>query len=111
MKHQLSVDAKNATTDFNNYRYVQNLLIPIIGTIFAYRTTIMHILHITTQNKPTETMTTETPILNEHKQSCGSASAEDKRACIMPSPSKFAAGKTEYPPMHKGNFDASQINI
>lgn len=44
----------------------------------------------------------ETPILNEHKQSCGSASAEDKRACIMPSPSKFAAGKTEYPPMHKG---------
>ena len=45
-------------------------------------------------------MTTETPIHNEHKQSCGSASAEDKRACIMPSPSKFAAGKTEYPPMH-----------
>ena len=27
-------------------------------------------------------MTTETPILNEHKQSHGSASAEDKRACI-----------------------------
>ena len=47
-------------------------------------------------------MTTETPIHNEHKQSCGSASAEDKRACIMPSPSKFAAGKAEYPPMHKG---------
>ncbi len=56
-------------------------------------------------------MTTETPILNEHKQSCGSASAEDKRACIMPSPSKFAAGKTEYPPMHNGEFDASPIVI
>ena len=56
-------------------------------------------------------MPTETPILNEHKQSCGSASAEDKRACIMPSPSKFAAGKTEYPPMHNGEFEASPINI
>ncbi len=52
-------------------------------------------------------MTTETPILNEHKQSCGSASAEDKRACIMPSPSKFAAGKTEYPPMHSGESGVS----
>ena len=54
-------------------------------------------------------MTTETPILNEHKQSCGSASAEDKRACIMPSDSKFAEGKQEYPPMHNGEFDISQI--
>ena len=35
----------------------------------------------------------ETPIHNEHKQSCGSASAE---------------GKQEYPPMHKGEFDTSQ---
>ena len=42
----------------------------------------------------------ETPQLNEHKQSCGSASAEDKRTCIMPSDSKFAEGKQEYPPMH-----------
>lgn len=50
----------------------------------------------------------ETPILNEHKQSCGSTSAEGKRACIMPSPSKFVAGKTEYPPMQKGDFDISQ---
>ena len=56
-------------------------------------------------------MTTETPHLNDHKQSCGSASAEDKRACIMPSPSKFAAGKQEYPPMHNGEFDISPINI
>ena len=53
-------------------------------------------------------MTTETPIHNEHKQSYGSASAEGKRACIMPSPSKFAAGKQEYPPMHNGEFDTSQ---
>ncbi len=43
-----------------------------------------------------------TPQLNEHNQSCGSASAEDKRTCIMPSNSKFAADKQEYPPMHKG---------
>ncbi len=54
-------------------------------------------------------MTTETPILNKHKQSCGSASAEGKRACIMPSDSKFAAGKQKYPPMHKGEFNISQI--
>ena len=54
-------------------------------------------------------MTAETPILNKHKQSCDSASAEDKRACIMPSESKFAAGKQEYPPMHNGEFDISQI--
>ena len=38
-------------------------------------------------------MTTETPQLNEHKQSCDSASVEDKRTCIMPSDSKFAEGK------------------
>lgn len=70
----------------------------------------MHILHITPlTNRTNRIMPTETPILNEHKQSCGSASAEDKRACIMPSPSKFAAGKTEYPPMHTGNFDILQI--
>ena len=50
----------------------------------------------------------ETPIHNEHKQSCGSASAEGKRACIMTSDSKFAAGKQEYPPMHKDEFDISQ---
>ena len=56
-------------------------------------------------------MTTETPILNEHNQSCGSASVEDKRTCIMPSDSKFAAGKQEYPPMHKGESNASPIAI
>ena len=50
----------------------------------------------------------ETPILNEHKQSCDSASAEGKRACIMPSVSKFAEGKAEYPPMHNGEFNTSQ---
>ena len=38
----------------------------------------------------------ETPQLNDHKQSCDSASAEDKRACIMPSDSKPATGKTGY---------------
>ena len=53
----------------------------------------------------------ETPILNEHKQSCDSASAEDKRDCIMPSDNKFAAGKQEYPPMHNGEFDTSPIAI
>ena len=51
----------------------------------------------------------EAPQLNEHKQSCDSTSAEDKRACIMPSDSKFAKGKAEYPPMHRGEFDTSQI--
>lgn len=56
-------------------------------------------------------MTAETPILNEHKQSCGSASAEDKRTCIMPSPSKFAAGKAEYPPMHTCEYGVSQLII
>ena len=56
-------------------------------------------------------MTTETPILNEHKQSCDSASAEDKCACVMPSESKFAAGKAEYPPMHTVEFDVSQIKL
>ena len=56
-------------------------------------------------------MTAETPQLNEDKQSCGSASAEEKRACIMPSGSKFAAGKAEYPPMHKGEQGVSQLII
>ena len=56
-------------------------------------------------------MTTETPQLNEHKQNCDSASAEEKRACIMPSASKFAAGKQEYPPMHNGEFNTSPIAI
>lgn len=46
--------------------------------------------------------------LNDHKQDCGSASAEDKCACVMPSASKFAAGKAEYPPMHNGEFDILQ---
>ena len=49
----------------------------------------------------------DTPQLNDHKQSCGSASVKDKHACIMPSDSKFAAGKAEYPPMHNGEFDTS----
>lgn len=53
-------------------------------------------------------MPTETPILDDHKQSCGSSSAEDKRACITPSANKFAEGKAEYPPMHNGEFDTSQ---
>ena len=56
-------------------------------------------------------MKTDTPQLNEHKQSCDSASVKDKHACIMPSDSKFAAGKAEYPPMHSGEFDASPIMI
>ena len=50
-----------------------------------------------------------TPILKEHKQSCDSASAEDKRTCIMPSDSKFAEGKQEYPPMHITGFNVSHI--
>ena len=50
----------------------------------------------------------DTPQLNEHKQSCGSASVKDKLACIMPSDSKFAEGNAEYPPMHNGEFDISQ---
>ena len=45
-------------------------------------------------------MTTDTPQLNEHKQSCGSASTEGKQACIMPSDSKCTEGNAEYPPMH-----------
>ena len=53
----------------------------------------------------------EAPQLNEHKQSCDSASAEDKRACIMPSDSKFAKGKAKYPPMHNSEFNASPIVI
>ena len=54
-------------------------------------------------------MTTDTPQLNDHKQNCGQARAEGKRACIMPSESNFAEGKQEYPPMHSGEFDASPI--
>ena len=54
-------------------------------------------------------MTTDTPQLNDHKQSCGLASAEGKPACIMPSDSKFAEGNAEYPPMHSEEFDASPI--
>ena len=54
-------------------------------------------------------MTTDTPQLNNHKQSCGLASAEGKPACIMPSDSKFAEGKAEYPPMHKGESGVSLI--
>ena len=54
-------------------------------------------------------MTTETPQLNDHKQNCGSASAESKPACIMPSASNFAEGKAEHPPMHNGEFDISPI--
>ena len=46
--------------------------------------------------------------LNDHKQNCGSASAESKPDCIMPSASNFAEGKAEYPPMHTTGFDASQ---
>ncbi len=54
-------------------------------------------------------MTTKTPQLNNHKQNCGSASAESKPACVIPSASNFAEGKAEYPPMHNGEFDASPI--
>ena len=50
----------------------------------------------------------EAPQLNEHKQSCDSASAEDKCACVMLSVSKIAEGKAEYPPMHNGEFNTSQ---
>ena len=53
-------------------------------------------------------MTTETPQLNDHKQNCGSASAKDKLACIMPSDSNFAEGKAEYPPMHNEEFGCQQ---
>ena len=59
----------------------------------------------------TKTMTKDTPQLNDHKQSCGLASAEGKPACIMPSDSKFAEGNAEYPPMHSGEFDTSPIAI
>ena len=59
----------------------------------------------------TEQTTMKTPILNEHKPSCGSASAEDKHTCIIPSASKFAAGKQEYPPMHNEEFNTSPIAI
>ena len=50
----------------------------------------------------------ETATLDDHKQSCGSASVKEKRACVIPNASKFATGKTEYPPMHNGEFDTSQ---
>ena len=53
----------------------------------------------------------DSPQLNDHKQSCGLASAEGKPACIMPSDSKFAEGNAEYPPMHNGEFDTSPIAI
>ena len=53
-------------------------------------------------------MITDSPQLNDHKQNCGSASAESKPDCVMPSDSNFATGKTEYPLMHKGEFDISQ---
>ena len=53
----------------------------------------------------------ETSQLNDHKQNCGSASAESKPDCIMPSASNFTAGKAEYPPMHTGEFDTSPIAI
>ena len=46
-------------------------------------------------------MTTDTALLNDHKQNCGSASAESKPDCIMPSDSNFAAGKAEHPHIHK----------
>lgn len=50
----------------------------------------------------------DSPQLNDHKQSCGLASAEGKPACIMPSDSKFAEGNAEYPPMHNGESNISQ---
>ena len=52
----------------------------------------------------------DTPILNEHKQNCDSASAEGNSVCILPSGSNFAEGKQEYPPMHSGEFDTSPTN-
>lgn len=53
-------------------------------------------------------MTTEMPQSNEHKQSCGSASAEGKQSCIMPSNSKCTEGNAEHAPVHSGEFDAPQ---
>lgn len=53
-------------------------------------------------------MTTDSPKLNDHKQNCGSASAESKPACVIPSDSNFAAGKAENLLMHNGEFDISQ---
>ena len=47
-------------------------------------------------------MTTKTPQLNNHKQNCGSTSADSKPACVIPSASNFAEGKAEYSPMHSG---------
>ena len=54
-------------------------------------------------------MTTDSPQLNDHKQNCGSVSAESKPAFIMPSDSNSAAGKAEYPLMHNGEFDISPM--
>ena len=51
----------------------------------------------------------DTPTINDHKQNCGSASAESKRTCIMPSASNFAAGKAEYPPIHTVESGVSLI--
>ena len=56
-------------------------------------------------------MALESHTINDHKQSCGLASAEGKPACIMPSASNFAEGKAEYAPMHSGEFDTSPIAI
>ena len=52
-------------------------------------------------------MTTDTPQLNDHKQNCGSASAESKPDRVIPSDSNFAESKAEYPPMHKGESGVS----
>ena len=61
-------------------------------------------------NKSIKTMNENTE-LNDHKQNCGSASAESKPDCIMPSASNFAEGKAEFQPMHNGEFDTSPIAI
>ena len=47
--------------------------------------------------------------LNDHKQNCDSASAKGDPACIMPNASNFAAGKAEYPPMHRVESGVSLI--
>ena len=52
-------------------------------------------------------MTTDSPQLNDHKQNCGSASAESKPDRVIPSDSNFAESKAEYPPMHKGESGVS----
>ena len=68
------------------------------------KTTFVFIIHETKQP-----MTTDTPQLNNHKQNCGSVSVKGKPACIMPSDSNFAEGKTEYPPMHNEESGVSSI--